>query len=140
MGIEVKLNVTEFLAYLERSLVNITRIKAAVAEIGDGDGVIAEIKDVLTLASEVSAAIEWARLEGLSLDDAINIGAEALDKLVEFSGNLWGVVPAGAILESADNRIVRLLLEAGYRALRGTGDDRLSDRKFVSKIKRMFTA
>lgn len=73
----------------------------------------------LDLAPLISEAIQKQKLIGMDSKEAIAIGSEAFDILLEFSGTDWGIVPTGMALEYADRYIANLLLEAGYRLLKG---------------------
>lgn len=136
MGIDIKIRPELMLDYLKGEGVDIRHIVDAVDAFQDADGFLQKAEHLFIIAKSVSEAVEWERINGLSAEDAIHVGSKALDALFEFSGTVWGVVPAGAMLEAYDGTIIDLLLKWAYEAIRDR--DNLDDDDFADKVKAAF--
>lgn len=136
MGIDIKIRPELMLDYLKGEGVDIRHIVDAVDAFQDADGFLQKAEHLFIIAKSVSEAVEWERINGMTVDDAIRIGTKALDELIEFSGTAWGIIPAGAIIEAYDSTIVSLLLKWAYEAIRDR--DNLDDDDFADKVKAAF--
>lgn len=136
MGLELKIQPAKLLDVLQDAGVDVRHVIEAIDAFSDVDGFLKKAEALFKIAKAVSEAIEWERLNGMDVDDAITLGTKALDALVEFSGTAWGVVPVGAIVEAYGSTIVGLLLKWAYEAIRDR--DALDDDGFTDKIKAAF--
>jgi hypothetical protein len=136
MGIDIKFKPEAMLEVLKEFGVDIRHVIAAVEVFQQSDGFLKKAENLFRIAQAVAEAVEWERINGLSAEDAIRIGSQALDALFEFSGTVWGVVPAGALLEAYDGTIIDLLLKWAYEAIRDR--DNLDDDDFADKVKAAF--
>lgn len=138
MGLEIKFNVKGMVAFLDESLDALGLSLDVSDVIGTVEDLIKDgniIKAVMEAVQYVSAVVEWLRGHNIDAAKAMDVGAESIDALLEFKGNVWGFVPIGSALEAADYPVSRLLLEAGYRAIRGTGVNKLADDAFDLLVK-----
>ena len=136
MGIDIKFKPEAMLEVLKEFGVDIRHVIAAVEVFQQSDGFLKKAENLFRIAQAVAEAVEWERINGLSAEDTIHIGSKALDALFEFSGTVWGVVPAGALLEAYDGTIIDLLLKWAYEAIRDR--DNLDDDDFADKVKAAF--
>ena len=98
MGIDIKFKPEAVLEVLKEFGVDIRHVIAAVDAFKQSDGFLKKAENLFRIAQAVAEAVEWERINGLSAEDAIHVGSKALDALFEFSGTVWGVVPAvGAV-------------------------------------------
>ena len=136
MGIDIKFKPEAMLEVLKEFGVDIRHVIAAVEVFQQSDGFLKKAENLFRIAQAVAEAVEWERINGLSAEDAIHVGSKTLDALFEFSGTVWGVVPAGAMLEAYDGTIIDLLLKWAYEAIRDR--DNLDDDDFADKVKAAF--
>ena len=139
MGLDLRINFDAFLSYIKEQL-NVSEIAGLIEQYDPAKPVVAQFPLIAQIVNALVVSLQWNRENGgWTSDKAVEFGAEALDRLLVFEGTLWGVFPAGALLESADKPLMRLILEQAYRAIRdGFGPGEQGKSSFLEFVIKKF--
>lgn len=135
--IKITVNTEQFVNFLKEKL-EIGDLVELVKTYNVHVSPLEQLEKISEIASLLVEALQEGRIsQGFTSDEVVEIGSEALDILLGFSGNAWGIIPVGAALEAADRPIFKLILKLAYeKVLARFGDDRVEAKaKFDKYIK-----
>jgi len=139
--IKITVNTEQFVNFLKDKL-EIGELIELVKTYNVHVSFLEQLEKISEIASLLVEALQEGRIsQGFTSDEVVEIGSEALDILLGFSGNAWGIIPVGAALEAADSPIFKLILKLAYeKVLARFGDDRVeANAAFDAYITKKFT-
>ena len=135
--IKITVNTEQFVNFLKEKL-EIGELIELVKTYNVHESFCEQLEKISEIASLLVEALQEGRIsQGFTSDEVVEIGSEALDILLGFSGNAWGIIPVGAALEASDRPIFKLILKLAYeKVLAKFGEDREEAKaKFNEDIK-----
>ena len=123
--IKITVNTEQFVNFLKEKL-EIGELIELVKTYNVHESFCEQLEKISEIASLLVEALQEGRIsQGFTSDEVVEIGSEALDILLGFSGNAWGIIPVGAALEASDRPIFKLILKLAYeKVLAKFGEDR----------------